>query len=91
MNFQRRPTVIEAFQATFPIDIRHANGVNGYIHVSTGEWVVREENGAIEVMTNEEFNTTFERAPAKPYVGIRAPMVNVKTITPEDVDMSREF
>jgi uncharacterized lipoprotein YmbA len=91
MNYQRRPTNVEAFQATFPVEIKHANGLYGYLTVAAGNWVVRNEDGEVQVMSNEEFNTTFERAPTKSYVNVRAPMVNVKTITPEDVDMTREF
>ena len=91
MNYQRRPTNVEAFQATFPVEIKHVNGLYGYLTVAAGNWVVRNEDGDLQVMSNEEFNTTFERAPAKSYVNVRAPMVNVKTITPEDVDMTREF
>ena len=91
MNYQRRPTNVEAFQAAFDFEMRHARGTNGYVRVMTGNWVVRNEDGEVEVMTNEDFNTTFERAPLKPSYCVRAPSVNTKTITPEDVDMSREF
>lgn len=88
-SFQRRPVTVEAFQVSFPVTIR----IHGEAHltVSTGDWVVRNEHGNIEVLSNEDFNVEFVVVNTPVGTVYRSPRVNSRTITPEDVDMLREF
>ena len=88
-SFQRRPVSVEAFQVSFPVTIR----VNGEAHItaSSGDWVVRNEHGNIEVLNNEDFNVEFVAVNTPVGPVFRSPRCNSRVITPEDVDMMREF
>jgi hypothetical protein len=87
--YQRRQTSVEAFQAPFGFNIKHHDG--GYVQVLVGDWVILDERNRIEILNNEDFQARYE-IPLSKTIHIRtSPGVNSKTITPEDVDMSREF
>lgn len=87
-TFQRRPVTVEAFRVSFPVTIR----MHGDMHITagSGEWVVRNEHGNIEVLSDEDFNTEFVSINGN-FGCVRSPRINTKTITPEDIDMMREF
>jgi hypothetical protein len=92
--YQRRPTSVEAFQVSFPIDVKtkhNSDGFHDYIRATTGDWVVLDERGNIQVMSNENFTINFEIAPSRMHLHTKSPGVNSRTITPEDVDMMREI
>lgn len=88
-SFQRRPVNVEAFQVSFPVTIR----ISGESHTtaSSGDWVVRNEHGNIEVLSNEDFNVEFVVVNTPVGSVFRSPRINSKVITPEDIDMMREF
>jgi hypothetical protein len=90
--YNRRPSSVEAFQAPFGFNIKHPDGANGYLYVSVGDWVVLDEKNRIEILANQDFQAKYEQSITKPMVHTqRSPSVNSRTITPEDIDMTREF
>jgi hypothetical protein len=89
MQYQSRPSYVEAFQVTFPIEIKHPHSPSSMLCVGAGSWIVRSQKGEIEVLSNEEFNTEYVASPKTPIV--RSPSIAMRTITPEDIDFAREI
>lgn len=59
MSYETKPVAVKAFRVEFPIEIKHMNGLHGYLMVSEGQWIVKDAFGEVFVLTDEDFRTRY--------------------------------
>jgi len=69
-RYEKRPVRVRAIQAEFRINIKHPHGVDGYLTVEPGEWIVEPEGETVEIVSDEEFRKKYRII--RPDVSIRS-------------------
>lgn len=69
-RYEKRPVRVRAIQAEFEMCIKHPHGLNGYVTVEPGQWIVEPEGEMIEIVSDEEFRKNYRII--RPDVSIRS-------------------
>ena len=69
-RYEKRPVRVRAIQAEFEMCIKHPHGLNGYLTVEPGQWIVEPEGEMIEIVSDEEFRKNYRII--RPDVSIRS-------------------
>lgn len=56
-RYRKRPVIIEAYQTDEPVDIETLEGT---MHASPGDWIIRGVKGEIYPCKPDIFETTYE-------------------------------
>lgn len=59
MSYETKPVAVKAIRAEFYMEIKHINGLHGYLPVNEGQWIVKDEFGEIFVLTDEDFRKRY--------------------------------
>lgn len=68
-RYEKRPVRVRAIQAEFEMHIKHPHGLNGYLTVEAGQWIVEPEGDIVEIVSDEDFRKNYRTI--RPDVAIR--------------------
>ena len=59
MSYETKPIAVKAFRVEFEIEIKHYNGMYGFLVAKEGDWIVKDEMGEIFIFNDEDFRARY--------------------------------